>query len=156
MSERNRRSYSEEFKREAVAGLAASGMSVPQLAREVMRDWRAGLNREKIVKVMESARLKPPRAFYQCLCRNYSITGTGVGYHPAPGGDCQNTKPCKGGNWGCVAHEFPRSSAAWEKCLAEHRLQVEKDEKARIVDPGIRIDEYFAGQKVIRELKRGG
>lgn len=35
MSERKRRSYSEEFKREAVGRLAASGMSVPELAREL-------------------------------------------------------------------------------------------------------------------------
>ena len=76
------------------------------------------LNHEKLLMTLKELEIDRPDRFLGCLCGTYSIAGSGIRYQPEPSGDCQNTLPCKGGNWGCVSHDLPTDPKAWERCAA--------------------------------------
>ena len=85
------------------------------------------LNHEKLLMTLKNLDIDRPDGFLGCLCGTYSIAGSGIRYQPEPAGDCQNTMPCKGGNWGCVSHDLPTDPAAWEKCAASSAITLPPD-----------------------------
>ncbi len=90
--------------------------------------------------------------FYQCMCHSYSTMGTGISYHPGETKDCQNSLPCKGGNWGCAAYDLPSSPKAWVRCIAKLTLYPEYDADGnKVPETGMRLDEYFATAKSVRD-----
>ncbi|PLX37054.1 MAG: hypothetical protein C0606_11080 [Hyphomicrobiales bacterium] len=102
--------------------------------KTVVIEKLARLNHAKFLKVVKELGLEQPTAFLGCLCGTYSIAGSGIGYHPEPWGNCNNTKPCKGGNWGCVSHELPTSAEVWASCNAKHPLASGTDLATAVVD----------------------
>lgn len=76
------------------------------------------LNHRKLSATMEALGMEMPVGVLQCLCASQGIMGAGLSYHPEPGGDCDNSDPCKGGNWGCVSHDLPSDPAIWKSCIA--------------------------------------
>lgn len=76
------------------------------------------LGHERFAAFAAQQKLSVPESFYGCMCNAHSTIGNPIGYHPAPTEDCDNSAPCKGGNWGCVAYGLPQDPKVWSRCLA--------------------------------------
>ena len=106
---------------DAAATKDAAAQSDAQKARDYVLKSIAPLGYDRTRKLFDQVGVdkSAQTAFYACLCGAGAIMGSGVGFHPEPWGDCQNTLPCKGGNWGCVAFDFPRDKDTWTRCAAQ-------------------------------------
>ncbi len=100
---------------------AATAQSDAQKARDYVLKSIAPLGYDRTRKLLDHVGVDKAAqtAFYGCLCGAGAIMGSGVGFHPEPWGDCQNSLPCKGGNWGCVAFDFPSGGDTWTRCAAQ-------------------------------------
>lgn len=81
----------------------------------------AGLGHERLQSVMKAQGIKLKKGFYSCLCNYYSSAGTGIGYSPPRDKHCNNTNPCKGGNWGCASYDLPKNPERYAYCAKKHK-----------------------------------
>ncbi len=79
----------------------------------------ARLGHGRLSSVMTALEMGEKTNLMGCLCAGGFAIGVGGGFNPAPSGDCQNDLPCKGGNWGCVAFDFPNKPKLWSLCDAQ-------------------------------------
>lgn len=86
-------------------------------------NYIAVLGHERFKKLVEKYEMKVDDGFYQCLCRSKGIMGSGMGYSPAPDKHCNNTDPCKGGNWGCASSDLPKQGDSWMSCAKRYSLE---------------------------------
>lgn len=118
-------------------------------------------NHKKVEKVFDHLGVKPSQEFLNGLCRaaGYGSPGTAQYYHPDTIGK-ENPKyscnrpgdPCIVAGFGCTRHPLPSDPKIWEQCLAIYRLDMEKDDKGKVVpDTGQRLDDVM--MKKIRERK---
>ena len=105
---------------ETTAKDAAASQGNAQKAHDYVLKAIAPLGYDRTRKLFDQVGIdkSAQTAFYACLCSAGAVMGSGVGFYPEPGGDCQNTLPCKGGNWGCVAFDFPADQELWARCAA--------------------------------------
>ena len=122
----------------------------PDARRAHIMDRLVNLNHYKLSATVEAMGLDMPVEIMGCLCASYGVMGAGVSYRPEPWGDCNNTKPCKGGNWGCVSHDLPHDPAVWERCLAEHPVRFSEKNGADAEE--IRFDELI--ERTLRERRK--
>lgn len=127
------------------------GQCNEKLSTEHVRASLSRLSHKKVLKVFKTVGLEVPKSFYDCLCGAYSHPG--VGYSYTPNGKCGNF-PCQGGNWGISCMPFPKFQHAWDNCMASNFMFVKKDQNGKILDPGIRIDEYIAGKRILQAIAK--
>ena len=124
-------------------------------------EYLTSLNHKKVEKVFDHLGVKPSQEFLNGLCRagGYGSPGTAQYYHPDTIGE-YNPKyscnrpgdPCIVAGFGCTRHPLPSNPKIWEQCLAIYRLDMEKDDKGKVVpDTGQRLDDVM--MKKIRERK---
>ncbi len=105
-----------------------------QLDREALREniikRLPKLNHTKFQVLMKRVGKEAPKGYFQCFCSSYSIMGNGIGYSPNRDKHCDNTDPCKGGNWGCSSYPLPSDSKVIERCIKSAKY----DDNTTIVD----------------------
>ncbi len=82
----------------------------------------AALGYERFKKLVDKYEMDISDDLYQCLCSSKGIMGTGLKYSPVPDKNCDNTNPCKGGNWGCVSTDIPKEADSWIACAKKYKL----------------------------------
>ncbi|RLA74476.1 MAG: hypothetical protein DRG30_05290 [Epsilonproteobacteria bacterium] len=98
------------------------------------------LNHTKLQVLMQRVGEKPPKNFYNCLCRQDgggAAPGVGVSYHPdilepySEKYSCQHSgSPCMAQGYGCWRFPFPRDSKVWSYCIGKSKY----DDNSTIVD----------------------
>ncbi len=88
------------------------------------------LNHTKFQALMKRVGKEVPKGYFQCFCNSYSIMGTGIGYSPNRDKHCDNTDPCKGGNWGCSSYPLPSDLKVIERCI----ISAKYDDNSTIID----------------------
>lgn len=105
-----------------------------QLDREALRKniikRLPKLNHTKFKALMKRVGKEAPKGYYQCFCHSYSTMGNGIGYSPNRDKLCDNTDPCKGGNWGCTSYPLPSDLKVIERCI----MSAKYDDNSTIVD----------------------
>ena len=91
--------------------------------RIVTMKYIAKLGHQRFKKLLGKYEMEVEDGFFQCLCSSNGIMGTGLGYSPAPDKHCDNTNPCKGGNWGCVSSDIPKEADSWTACAKKYKLK---------------------------------
>lgn len=115
-----------------------------KLSREYVRDQLKSLDHAKLLQVLSRTNSALPPDLMSCLCP------AGHWYAPGPNGPCATlTHAYVTPVWA----QFDSDLGVWEKCMAKYPIFVEKDQAGKIVFPGIRIDEYIAGKRVLKEIK---
>ncbi len=96
----------------------ASGQG-QQSATDYLLGAIAPLGHDRFQSLMQHVGVDPgaQRETFGCLCSKGFAFGVPGGYQPEPSGDCRNTLPCKGGNWGCVSFDLPASPTILNGCL---------------------------------------
>lgn len=108
------------------------------------------LNHTKLQALMQRVGKKAPKGYYQCLCNSYSTMGNGIGYSPNRDKHCDNTDPCKGGNWGCASYPLPSDSKVIERCMKRAKY----DDNSTIIDAIVgAIDDLHVEQKIAKDIK---
>ena len=115
-----------------------------KLSREYVRDQLRALDHAKLLKVLSRIQTKTPPDLLSCLCP------AGHWYSPGPGGPCSIIGPLGGQFW----RPFESDADVWDRCLGKNPIFQKKDEAGSITSPGIRIDEYIAGKRVVEDLKK--
>jgi hypothetical protein len=80
----------------------------------------AALGYERLQSLMKKYNIKVKSGFNNCLCKYYSIAGNSSGFSPARDKHCDNTDPCKGGNFGCSSHDFPKDPGRYAYCAKKY------------------------------------
>ena len=115
-----------------------------RLSREYVRDQLIALDHAKLLQVLSRIKAKTPPDLMSCLCP------AGHWYSPGPAGPCTIIGPLGGQFW----RSFESDPEVWERCLGSNPVFQKKDEAGNITSPGIRIDEYIAGKRVVEDLKK--
>ena len=88
---------------------------------------------------------------YQCLCRAQGVMGTGLGFSPEPDKHCNNSDPCKGGNWGCASSDFPSDGKAWMSCAKQYPLK-SGNNIFQAFDEHVNTSEKFDQEQLAKKL----
>ncbi len=98
------------------------------------------LNHTKLEALMQRVGKKPPKNFYNCLCRKDrggAAPGVGVSYHPEPlkpydeRYSCQHSgPPCMAAGYGCWRFPLPRDKDIWSECIKNSKY----DDNSTIID----------------------
>ena len=81
------------------------------------------LGYERLEKLAKKYDMKISKDFYQCLCSAKGIAGSSRSFSPEPDNQCNNSDPCKGGNWGCASSDFPTELKLWASCAKSHPME---------------------------------